>query len=155
MFRAAILYITRDTHKIFENKIIFNKNVLITGNEHLFHGNFTGNNNLYVCDSSDTFIKNNIHKFINTEKLFIENMIYDYKTLIQIQNKLNTNNKFNVFMNDIYCDKFMNYLETSSKYYCGDSFDNSNQVFPINITEINKSIKNIKKENIKLENIKI
>jgi hypothetical protein len=151
MSRLAIINITKDTYKLFRNKTILNPNVLVSGNEYFFQGNFTPNTNLYVNNSSDLFVKNNIDKLLNTKKLFLENIVSDCKTLYHIQNKLNTNIHFNIYINHMYYEKFLNYLESSSKFNSGCSYDNSNQIFPMDIQLIKNSFNIIEKESLKFK----
>jgi hypothetical protein len=149
MSRLALVHILNST-KQWNNKIITNKNVVITSpNIDAFTGSFEKIHNIYIYNTNPNFINKNIEKLSTSSNLYLECYVPNCETLKYIQYKLNKNLNWNIYMNKKYYQPFMNSLETVSKFYSGSAYDNSKQIIPLDIYDYKNFINSSIYENVK------
>jgi hypothetical protein len=150
MSRLALVTILNSS-KQYYNKVIINKNVVVTASDCVFTGTFQNTQNIYLYNTDPHFINDNIEKLSISKNLFIDSYIPNCKTLNYIQYKLNNNLNWNIYVNKKYYRPFINSLETVSKFCSGESYDNTKQIIPLDMYNYTNFIINSKYENIKLK----
>jgi hypothetical protein len=149
MSRLAFVNILKSNQ--WNNKIITNKNVVVTASDCVFTGTFKNTQNIYLYNTDPNFINDNIEKLSISNNLFIDSYVPNCKTFNYIQYKLNNNLNWNIYVNKKYYRPFMNSLETVSKFYSGVSYDNTKQIIPLDMCNYTNFINNSKYENIKIK----
>jgi hypothetical protein len=150
MSRLALVTIL-NSPKNWNNKVIVNKNIVLTASDCNFTGTFYKPNNIYLYNTDPNFVNENIEKISVSDNLYLENYVPNCETLKYIQYKLNKNLNWNIYMNKKYYQPFMNSLETASKFYTGSAYDNTKQIIPLNIDNYYNFISNSKFENVKFK----
>jgi hypothetical protein len=150
MSRLALVTIL-NSPKNWNNKVIVNKNIVVTALDCNFTGTFYKPNNIYLYNTDPNFVNENIEKISVSNNLYLENYVPNCETLKYIQYKLNKNLDWNIYMNKKYYQSFMNSLETVSKFYTGSAYDNYKQIIPLNIDNYYNFISNSKFENVKFK----
>ena len=101
MSKLAFLTLSKNNYREFTNKIIMNKNIILNGYNCKFNGSFNNLVNLHLVECDSKFIDNNIKLIMPSKNLFIDNMIYNFKTLDYIHCRLNMNNNLKIHINEI------------------------------------------------------
>lgn len=150
MSRLALVTILNST-KQYNNKIITNKNIVVTASDCEFRGLFQNQKNIYLYNTDPNFVNNNIEKLSTSHNLFIDSYVPNCETLKYIQYKLNKNLNWNIYINKKYYQPFVNSLETVSKFYSGESYDNTKQIIPLDMYDYTHFINNAKYEDVKFK----
>jgi hypothetical protein len=150
MSRLALVNILNSS-KNWNNKVIVNKNVVITGSDCVFKGEFQNPNNIYLYNTDPKFINDNIEKISCSNNLFIDNYVPNCETLKYIQYKLNKNLNWNIYINKKYYRNFVNSIDMTSKFYSGESYDNTKQIIPLDMSDYKNFINTSRYEYIKFK----
>lgn len=150
MSRLALVTILNSS-KNWNNKVIVNKNVVITGSDYVFKGDFQNPKNIYLYNTDPKFVNDNIEKISCSNNLFIDNYVPNCETLKYIQYKLNKNLNWNIYINKKYYRNFVNSIDTTSKFYSGESYDNTKQIVPLDMNDYKNFINNSLYEDIKFK----
>ncbi len=150
MSRLALVTILNSS-KNWNNKIITNKNIVITATDCIFTGTLYKPNNIYLHNTDPNFLNENIEKLSVSNNLFIDTFVPNCETLKYIQYKLNKNLNWNLYINKKYYPIFSNSLETVSKFYTGEGYDNTKQITPFDMYDYKNFITNSKYEDVKFK----
>ena len=150
MSRLALVTVVNSSKK-WNNKVIVNKNIVVTANDYSFTGTFDKPNNIYLYNTDPHFVNENIDKLSVSNNLYLENYVPNCQTLNYIQYKLNKNLNWNIYINKKYYRNFANSLETVSKFYTGLAYDNTKQIIPLDMFDYHNFISNSKYEDIKFK----
>jgi hypothetical protein len=140
---------SKNLSKNWNNKIITNKNIVVTASDCVFTGTFENPQNIYLYNTDPNFVNENIQKLSTSNNLYLDSYVQNCETLKYIQYKLNKNLNWNIYMNKKYYQSFMNSLETVSKFYTGSAYDNCKQIIPLDMYDYKCFISNAKYEDIK------
>ena len=150
MSRLALVTILNSS-KNWNNKVIVNKNVVVTASDCVFKGDFQNPKNIYLYNTDPKFVNDNIEKISCSNNLFIDNYVPNCETLKYIQYKLNKNLNWNIYINKKYYRNFVNSIDTTSKFYSGESYDNTKQIVPLDMNDYKNFINNSRYEDIKFK----
>lgn len=142
MNRIAFINLTKYTVKQYNSKIILNQNVAIYGNDCRFKGILFNPKNIYFMNYTDGFVKTNLIKFV-APRMYFTNMFFDYDIYLKLQNILNSNLNYNIYVNKNQYDKFLRRMENSTKYLTGVSYDNSIQILPFDFKDMHSEYEEI------------
>jgi hypothetical protein len=150
MSRLALVTVLNSS-KNWNNKVILNKNLVLTASDCNFTGTFYKPNNIYLYNTDPKFVNDNIEKLSVSNNLYLDSFIPNCETLKYIQYKLNKNLNWNVYINKKYYPIFSNSLETVSKFYTGEAYDNCKQIIPLDMYEYTNFIKNATYEDVRFK----
>jgi len=142
MNRIAFINLTKYTVKQYNSKIILNQNVAIYGNDCRFKGILFNPKNTYFMNYTDGFVKTNLIKFV-APRMYFTKMFFDYDIYLKLQNILNSNLNYNIYVNKNQYDKFLRRMENSTKYLTGVSYDNSIQILPFDFKDVHSEYEEI------------
>lgn len=149
MSRLALVNILKTNQ--WNNKVITNKNIVVTASDCVFRGSFKNPQNIYIYNTDTNFIIDNIEKLSISDNLYMDSYVQNCETLKYIQYKLNKNLNWNIYVNKKYYKPFMNSIETVSKFYTGSGYDNTKQIKPLDMYNYTRFIQNSIYEDIKLK----
>jgi hypothetical protein len=149
MNRFAQIIFSPQNINLYKNKKILNKNIILQGYNCIINTNFTNTNNLFIHNCDKNFLINNITCLLGAKNIYFNNIYNDCSIFHEIQRKVNYDNRACIYINEHYYDKYMNYIETYSKYISGSSYDNSQQIRPLFLNKYNNLIENVSIENTK------
>ncbi len=150
MNKFAQIIFSPQNINLYKNKKILNKNIILQGYDCNINTNFINTNNLFIHNCDKYFLTNNITCLLGAKNIYFNTIYPDYSIFHEIQRKVNYDNRSCVYINEHHYDKYINYIETYSKYISGSSYDNTLQIRPLFLEKYNILIKNISLENIKL-----
>ncbi len=150
MSRLALVTILNSS-KNWNNKVITNKKIVVTASDCIFTGSFDKPKYLYLYNTDPNFVNENIEKLAVADNLYIDSFVPNCETLKYIQYKLNKNLNWNIYINKKYYRIFANSINTSSKFYTGESYDNYKQIIPLDMYDYTNFIKNATYEDVKFK----